>query len=540
MGEDDADTDSTDDPAAAPATLRISLHVATGVRVSDAMHIMVHLGDTDLYALIDSGSTPTFLSQDAAARVGRDPQPRSGLNVTVANGDKVACPGIFPDMPFQIAGEEFATVVYVLTLGGYDLVLGTQWLATLGPILWDFTALTMSFWHRDHCVTLHGLPGHQRPRALACGPSAHLDSLLVEFTDVFAEPTGLSPVRDRTHRIQLLPGSAPVAIHPYCYPAHHKDELERQCRVMEENSLIRCSTSAFSSPVLLVKKADGSWHICVDYQALNERTIKDKYPIPVVDELLDELHTIFSKLYLRSGYHQVRMHSDDVHKTAFLTHDGLNKFLVMPFGLTNAPATFQSLMNDVLRPFLRRFVLVFFDDILIYSPSWTSHLQHLRTIFTALRAARLFVKRAKCSFGDASIAYLGHIVSLHGVAMDASKIQAVVEWPRLRSPKDLRGFLGLAGYYRKFIQDFFTVAAPLTAPPQGSIHLVAAGRRRVPAAQARPHHRARPRTPRLQIGVHGLVRRIGHGVRGRASPRGWADRLLQPTSRHTSSSSRRL
>nr|AAL82656.1 retrotransposon protein, putative, unclassified [Oryza sativa Japonica Group]AAM18147.1 Putative gag-pol polyprotein [Oryza sativa Japonica Group] len=437
LGEDDTDNDSATDQADAAATLRISLHAATGVRASDAMHITAHLGDTDLYTLIDSGLMHTFLSQDTAARVGRAPQPRMGLNVTVANGDKVACPGVFPDMPLQIAGEEFATDVY------------------------DFTVLTMSFWHR---VTLHGLPGHQRPRALACAPAALLDSLLEEFADVFTEPTGLPPARDRSHRIQLLPGTAPVAVRPYRYPVRHKDELERQCRVMEENGLIHRSTSAFSSPVLLVKKADGSWRFCVNYRALNERTVKDKYPIPVVDELLDELHgaAIFSKLDLRSGYHQVRMHPDDIDKTAFRTHDGLYEFLVIPFGLTNALATFQSLMNDVLRPFLRRFVLVFFDDILVYSPTWTSHLQHLRTVFTALWAAQLFVKHTKCSFGDPSVAYLGHIISQHGFAMDAAKIQAVAEWPRPRSPKELRGFLGLASYYRKFIQDFGSVAAPLT------------------------------------------------------------------------------
>ncbi|KAK8957840.1 hypothetical protein KSP39_PZI000256 [Platanthera zijinensis] len=232
---------------------------------------------------------------------------------------------------------------------------------------------------------------------------------------------------------------------------------------MLHQGLIRPSTSSFRSPVLLIKKKDGTWRFCVDYRALNAVTTRDAFPMPTAYELFDELHgsTLFSKLDLQSGYNQVRMHPTDIHKTAFRTPQRLYEFLVMPFGLTNAPTTFQSLMNSVFQPYLRKFTVIFFDDILIYSKDLQSHLQHLEIIFSTLRT-HSYVKRTKCQFMTTTIDFLGHVISSLGISPHPDKVATIINWPTPTTLKQLRSFLGLSGYYRHFIQHYATKATPLT------------------------------------------------------------------------------
>ncbi|XP_073010951.1 uncharacterized mitochondrial protein AtMg00860-like [Typha latifolia] len=203
----------------------------------------------------------------------------------------------------------------------------------------------------------------------------------------------------------------------------------------------------------------------MDYRALNAISIKDWYAIPVIKELLDELAgaTIFTKLDLRAGYHQVRVRAAEVHKTPFRTHDEHYEFLVIPFGLINAPATFQGLMSDVFRPLLRRYALVFFDDILVYSRSREEHLHHLWRLMEIFQAHRLKVKKSKCLWGQPRVEYLGHFISSASVEADPAKVASMVRWPRPKMPKGIRGFLDLTGYYRQFIQRYGKIASLLIA-----------------------------------------------------------------------------
>jgi hypothetical protein len=251
---------------------------------------------------------------------------------------------------------------------------------------------------------------------------------------------------------------------PYRHPKKYKDEIEKAIKELLDMGHIRPSSNPFASSVVLVKKKDGTMRMCIDFRALNKKTIKNRYPILRIDELLDELHGVvyFTKIDLHSGYNQIKMREEDIPKTAFRCHYDHYEFLLMPFGLTNAPTTFQSCMNHVFNKQLRKHLLVCFDNLLIYSKTWEEHLQHVEQILTIMEGQSLYAKDSKCEFGMTEVLYLGHIIGVKGVQVHREKIQAIVEWPTPKTLTKLRGFLGICSYYRRFVKGFSQLCAPLT------------------------------------------------------------------------------
>lgn len=251
-----------------------------------------------------------------------------------------------------------------------------------------------------------------------------LDKHGVVFGDI---PPGQPLDRGFEHVIKLEEGAKLVITTPYQHPRHFKEEIENTIKELLSMGHIQPSSSPFASSVILVKK-DGTMRMCMDYRTLNKKTIKNKYPIPRIDELLDELNgAVFSKIDLRSGYHQIRVQEEHIHKIAFRCHFGHFEFLVMPFKLTNAPATFQSCMNHTFHEQLRKFVLVFFDDILIYNRTWDYHLHHFDAVLSIMEAQLLYVKASKCEFGMTEILYLEHVIGANGVKVHQEKIQVILD-----------------------------------------------------------------------------------------------------------------
>jgi hypothetical protein len=293
----------------------------------------------------------------------------------------------------------------------------------------------------------------------------HEVPVVKEYPDVFPEELpGMPPDRDVKFIIDLLPGTGPIAKRPYNMDIEELKELKKQLKEQLDKGFVQQSSSSWGAPVLFVEKKDSSKRLVMEYRSLNEVTIKNKYPLPNINDLFDQLKgaKVFYKIDLRSGYFQLKIREQDIPKTAFTTRYGLYEYTVMSFGLTNAKTYFMTTMNKVFMEYLDKFVVVLIDDILIYSKDDKEHEQHLRLIMEKLREHKLYAKFSKCEFWLSKVGFLGHIVSVEGVAVDPSKVASVTKWESPKNAGDIRSFLGLAGYYQRFIENFSKIAKPMT------------------------------------------------------------------------------
>jgi hypothetical protein len=347
-----------------------------------------------------------------------------------------------------------------------DIILGTDW-STRHQAIIDIAARAIEI-HSPTCgeTTLY-LPDQGCTCSCAFtmieSPVERIP-IVYDYPDVFPdELLGMPPDRDIKFAIELQPGNAPISKRPYRMPPTELAELKKQLKELLDKGFIRPSTSPWGCPALFVKK-DESLRLCVDYRPLNEVTIKNKYPLPRIDVLFDQLveAKVFSKIDLRSGYHQIKIRASDIPKTAFSTRYGLYEYLVMSFRLTNAPAYFMYLMSSVFMPELDKFVVVFIDDILVYFKNEDEHTEHLHIVLQRLRDHCLYAKLSKCDFWLREIKFLGHTISQDGISVDPEKVQEVMNWKPPTTVRHIQSFLGLAGYYRRFILDFSRITKPMT------------------------------------------------------------------------------
>ncbi|XP_042992260.1 uncharacterized protein LOC122318738 [Carya illinoinensis] len=363
-----------------PEEAELSLNAMADISKPTYMRLMAWVGKHEVTLLVDSGSTHNVINSSIVGKVGLKPSPIPPFEVKVASGEKLQCEALIREVKMNVQGVRIMADLHVLPLVGLDLVLGNAWLKSLGRVVHDYHNMTMEFKLGSKKRLWTAIANKEIKSCEAimfekfCKGGAHCFTIVVAKEDVMRQVENKG--QEGTHDdLELLPEE----VKPVLAAHRGKGEIERQVDEMLKSGLIRPSTSPFSSPVLLVRKKDGTWRFCTDYRALNEATVKDRFPIPTVDEMLDELHEA------------------------------------------------TAAMNSIFKPLLRKFVLVFFDDILVYSKTIEEHKQHLEKVLTILEEHHFFIKTTKCAFMEKELEYLGHFISGDGVKVDHRKIEAMVD-----------------------------------------------------------------------------------------------------------------
>ncbi|GJZ68228.1 reverse transcriptase domain-containing protein, partial [Tanacetum coccineum] len=436
------------------------------------------------YILFDTGADRSFVSTAFSSQIDITPSTLDHYyDVELADGRIIGLNTILKGCTLNFLNHQFNVNLMPVELGSFDAIIGMDWLAKYQAVIVCAEKIVCIPW-RNKTLIIHGDGSTQgnvtRLNIISCTKAqkymekgfpiflAHITAKEVEdkseekrledvpivqnFPEVFPEDLpGLPPTRQVEFQIDLVPGAAPVARAPYRLAPSEMKELSEQLKELSDKGFIRPSSSPWGAPVLFVKKKDGSFRI--------------------IDDLFDQLQgsSVYSKIDLRSGYHQLRVREEDIPKTAFRTRYGHYEFQVMPFGLTNAPAVFMDLMNRVCKPYLDKFVIVFIDDILIYSKNKKEHKEHLKQILELLKKEELYAKFSKCEFWIPKVQFLGHVIDSEGIHVDPAKIESIKDWTSPKSPTEIRQFLGLAGYYRRFIEGFSKIAKPMTKLTQKKV-----------------------------------------------------------------------
>ncbi|GJQ99615.1 putative reverse transcriptase domain-containing protein [Tanacetum coccineum] len=455
--------------------------------------------------LFDTGADRSFVSTAFSSQMDITPSTLDHYyDVELADGRIIGLNTILRGCTLNLLNHPFNINLMPVELGSFDAIIGMDWLAKYQAIIVCAEKIVRIPWgnetlivHGDesnqgHEARLHIISYSKTQEYMLKGCPvflAHVTTNEVEdksekkrledvpivrdFPEVFPEDlSGLPPTRQVEFQIDLVPGAAPVARAPYRLAPSEMKELSEQLKELSDKGFIRPSSSPWGAPVLFVKKKDGSFRMCIDYRELNKLTVKNRYPLPRIDDLFDQLQgsSVYSKIDLRSGYHQLRVREEDIPKTAFRTRYGHYEFQVMPFGLTNAPAVFMDLMNRVCKPYLDKFVIVFIDDILIYSKNRQEHEEHLKLILELLKKEELYAKFSKCEFWIPKVQFLGHMIDSEGIHVDPAKIESIKDWaspnaPILALPEGSEDFI--AGFLKSWC------SAPILALPEGSEDFIA-------------------------------------------------------------------